>query len=59
MLNFIIKFTEIYWLFTNPTKISENPEKCLTAWGGDTQWTKISEKPNYYVRENPEEISAL
>jgi hypothetical protein len=37
----------------------ENPEKTLDSVGGDTLWTKIWEKLNYYVRENPGEMSAL
>jgi hypothetical protein len=28
--------------------------KTLDSVGGDTLWTKILEKPNYYVKENPE-----
>jgi len=37
----------------------ENPEKALGSAGGDTLWIKILEKLNYYVRENPVEMSAL
>ena len=52
----ITKFTDF---FTNPTKISKNPEKTLDSAGGDTLWTKILEKLTYYVKENPGEMSAL
>jgi hypothetical protein len=31
----------------------------LDSAGGDTLWTKILEKLNYYVRENPGAMSAL
>jgi len=36
-----------------------NLEKALDSAGGDTLWTKILEKLNYYIRENPGEMSAL
>jgi hypothetical protein len=49
----LLKFTGF---FTNPTKISK---KRLTVRGGDTVWTKILGKLNYYVRENTGEMSAL
>jgi len=31
----------------------------LDSAGGDTVWTNILGKLNYYVRENPGEMSAL
>jgi len=34
------------------------PRKTLDSAGGDTLWTKILGKLNYYIRENPE-ISVL
>ena len=52
----LLKFADF---FTNPAKIPENPEKTLGSAGGDTRWTKVLEKLNYYVRENPREMSAL
>ena len=45
----LLKFTDF---FTNPTEISENPEEMRDSLGGDTRWTKILEKLDYYVREN-------
>jgi hypothetical protein len=47
----LLKFTDF---FTSPTEISKNLEQTLDSVGGDTLWTKILEKPNYYVKENPE-----
>ena len=52
----LLKFTDF---FTNLTKISKNSEKTLGSVGGDTLWTRILEKLNYYVRENTGEMSAL
>jgi len=53
-------YHQIYWnllnFSTNPAKI---PKKTLGSVGGDTLWAKILEKLNYYVRENPGEMSAL
>jgi len=53
---YLLKFTGF---FTNPTKISKNPEETRDSAGGDTLWTRILGKLNYYVRENTGEISAL
>jgi hypothetical protein len=53
----ITKFTEIHGLFTNLTKMPKNLEKSpetLGTTGGDTRWIKTLEKPNCYVKENPE-----
>jgi len=52
----LLKFAEF---FINLTKISKDPEKTGESAGGDTLWVKILEKLNYYVRENPGEMSAL
>jgi hypothetical protein len=52
----ITKFAEIHWLFYQS---DENLEKTLDSAGGDTVWTKILGKLNYYVRENTGEMSAL
>jgi hypothetical protein len=38
--------------------VRKSPEELGTT-GGDTRWTKILEKPNYYVKENHGEMSAL
>jgi hypothetical protein len=53
---YLMKFAEF---FINPAKILENPGKSAWQCGGDTLWTKISEKLNYYVKENTGEMSAL
>jgi len=52
----ITMFTKIYRLFYQS---DENLEKSRDSAGGDTLWTRILEKLNYYVKENPGEMSAL
>ena len=42
--------------FINPARI---PKKTLGSAGGDTLWTKVLEKLNYYVRENHGKMSVL
>jgi len=52
----LLNFTELFY------QSGESPErsrKTLGSAGGDTLWTKVLEKLNYYVRENPGEVSAF
>jgi hypothetical protein len=55
----ITKFTKIYRLFYQSDENLEKSRKTRDSAGGDTLWTRILGKLNYYVRENPGEMSAL